>query len=433
MPTARIRACLITNPRSGRGGVNLSRVLPILRAHGWDVTVKQKLKGGMATDLARQAAKDGYDVVVACGGDGTLSEVVGGLVGTNTVVGAIPGGTVNEWTREVGISRRLDVAARQLVGAVRRRIDVGLVTVNDKKRRHFLLMAGLGIDGAVMARVSKPLKNRIGPLAVGLAAVRALPSFDPIALEIEIGETRWKGRAGQIVVGNTRGYGGFTRFTPHAFVDDGLLDLCIVTARNPANLAGQAASLLLRRHPDMHSAELYRAGRLTVNAPKAIPLQVDGGFVKEKGSTASGHVTYTFSVVAQSLTVLVPAAYDGDLFKKRPIAVSAGGDDSSTGAGNDRNGNKGKGKKRELSVVSVGPDTITAVRLKNGRVTTLLLSPDTITRDADGHKVETQAFLSRLREGDLIRVKGPADKQRGTIEAQRIKLLTPAATSPFPP
>lgn len=426
MPAASIKACLITNPRSGRGGVDLSTVLPVLREHGWEVSVREKLKGGMATDLARQAAKEGCEVVVACGGDGTLNEVVEGLVGTGTAVGAIPGGTVNEWTREVGISRRLDVAARQLVGAVRRRIDVGRVTVNEQRSRHFLLMAGLGIDGAVMARVSKPLKNRIGPLAVGLAAVEGLPSFDPMALEIDIDETRWHGRAGQIVVGNTRRYGGFTSFTPEAYVDDGLLDVCIITARGPVELAGQAAVLLLRQHPDMHSAEVYRAGRVTVHAPAAIPLQLDGGTVKAKGDTLAGAVTYTFSVVAQSLTVLVPATYDGALFQNAPIALTAASARETNPPHSVKDGEEKKtnGEKRRMSVVAVGTDTITAARIKDGRVMTLLLRPGTKLRDAEGQKAETQAFLAALRVGDLLRVKGRKDKQRGTIKARRITRLT---------
>src|SRR5689334_8077682 len=119
------RACLITNPKAGQGGVDLSEALTVLQANGWDVTVRQKLKGGMAVDLARQAAAQGYNVVVDCGGDGTLSEIVNGLVGTDVAVGTLPGGTANVWAHEMGISEQLPRAAMQLVSATRRRVDVG--------------------------------------------------------------------------------------------------------------------------------------------------------------------------------------------------------------------------------------------------------------------------------------------------------------------
>src|SRR5690348_12955526 len=146
-----VRAVLITNPRAGRGGVDLSRVLPVLRAHRWEPVVRQKLHGGHATELARDAVRAGYDVVVNCGGDGTLSEIVDGVAGSCIAIGTIPGGTENLWARELGIARRRDVAALQLAGATRRRVDVGCITVNGRHSRHFLLMAGLGFDGAVMA------------------------------------------------------------------------------------------------------------------------------------------------------------------------------------------------------------------------------------------------------------------------------------------
>src|SRR5947209_315007 len=112
-----VNACLITNPRSGRGGIDLSEPLSVLHAQGWEITVRQKLHGGHATELAREAARDGYDVVVDCGGDGTLSEIVDGVVGTDVAVGVLPGGTQNVWAHELGISPRLRVAAAQLVGA----------------------------------------------------------------------------------------------------------------------------------------------------------------------------------------------------------------------------------------------------------------------------------------------------------------------------
>jgi len=434
-----MRACLITNPRSGRGGVDLSGVLPVLREHGWDVTVMQKLHGGMATDLARQAAADGYEVVVGCGGDGTLNEIVEGLVGTDTALGAIPGGTVNEWAHEVGISSRLDVAARQLVGAVRKRIDAGHVTIEscheghdgqDRQSRHFLLMAGLGLDGAVMARLSKPLKKRIGRLAVGLAAIEALPSFEPVAVRVEIGETLWQGHVWQIIIGNTRRYGGFTSLTPEAYADDGLLDVCLLTAEGTVSLASQAATLLVRGHPDLRSAEVYRAGRVTVQAPADMRLQLDGGTVKSKRGVAPGETTYTFSTIAHGLTVLVPATYHGDLFQKSPVVIAA--TEAPPGsAGNNQQAGKGpetrapKGRKARLQVVAVGTDSITAVRKVDNRVVLISVEPDTVLKDAAGHKIDRAAFLSGLSVGSKLHVKKSKDSRwrDGSVKARRIKLM----------
>ena len=135
-----VRARLITNPNSGRGGIDLSTVLPTLESHGWEVEVTKTERAGHATELAAAAVADGVSVVIACGGDGTLGETVDGVIGSDAAVGVLPGGTANLWAREAGISDDLNLATLQLIGAQRRRIDVGRVSINGKAEQHFLLM-----------------------------------------------------------------------------------------------------------------------------------------------------------------------------------------------------------------------------------------------------------------------------------------------------
>ncbi len=430
MSSHRVRACLITNPRSGLGGIDLSPVLPILEANGWDVTVQHKLEGGMATDLARQAARDGYHVVVACGGDGTLNEIVDGLVGTGVAVGALPGGTVNEWTRELGISQRLTTAAQQLVGSIRRIVDVGRLTINGTHDRHFLLMAGLGFDGAIMAKVSKPLKNRIGPLAVGLATLRALPSFDAVSVEIAMDAVRWEGRTGQIIIGNTRRYGGFTAFTPNAYVDDGMLDICVFTATSVSALVRQATPFMLRRQARPANVELFRTGQVTIHAPSAMPLQLDGGTVHTRIEATDEGATYACTLVAQGLTVLVPAMYSGYLFQhpvSAPVPRGAKGKRTyDTHNGKQTKAANRKGAKREMQVIVVGSGTITVARAHDGRVFSVVTGPETTARDLAGHKVSLDAFLALLHVGDLVHVKGSKDHDRGMIDARRLTLRSRA-------
>ena len=172
--------------RAGRGSVDLSEAITVLQAHGWEVAVRQKLHGGHATELACNAVREGYNVVVDCGGDGTLNEIVEGVAGTGASVGVIPGGTANLWAHEVGISPSPQAAALQLVGAEQHRVDVGRVAVNGHHKRHFLLMAGLGFDGAVLRELSKPLKKRVGWLADAPAVMRALRAFRSVAVDVDM-------------------------------------------------------------------------------------------------------------------------------------------------------------------------------------------------------------------------------------------------------
>ena len=245
-----IRACLITNPRGGKGEINLAPILPALAAHGWAVEVRQKLHGGHATDLARDAVKNGFDVIIAAGGDGTVGEVVDGVVGSDVAVGVLPGGTANLWAHEIGVSLDLGLAALQLIGAQRRRIDVGHVAINGAHGQHFLLMAGLGIDAAVLSRLSKGLKKKIGALAYLPAIGRALPQAKPFAVRVDLDGVAWDGDVSQIVVGNTRRYAEVTSVTPEAIVDDGRLDVCLLLPANPVSALDQLATLLVRQHPN---------------------------------------------------------------------------------------------------------------------------------------------------------------------------------------
>ena len=424
-----IRACLITNPRAGRGGVDLSEAIAVLQARGWTLTVQQKLRGGQATELARAAADAGYDVVVGCAGDGTLREIVNGLVGTNAAFGVLPGGTVNLWAQEMGISRRLRVAATQLANAQRRWIDVGHLTVNGKHGRYFLLMAGLGFDGAVMARVSKPLKNRVGRLAVGLATLESLTSFRMVPVRAELDGVRWQGRVSQVVVGNTRRYAGFTRITTGAYLDDSLLDVCLITADGPFSAGRQLTSLVFQQHPDPQTAELYRVGAFTLRSPVPLPMQLDGGAARLKKATPTPDgMVYRFTAVSQGVCALVPSTYDGELFMReparepllhagwaseRPLALPPAPDYTAA---------EQQDRKGLLRISAIGADHFLGVRPKSGKVWTVLFDAQTQFADAHGHQQPLHEALSALRVDMPVQVTGKKDRENRTIAAQKVRL-----------
>jgi len=437
MPLSRtsVKACLITNPRSGKGPIDLTDALTVLRARGWDVRVREKRHGGEATELAQAAAHAGCTVVVACAGDGTVSEIVDGLVGTDVAVGVLPGGTANLWAHELGVSGTLRVAALQLVGAVCRRVDVGHVAVNGRHGQHFLLMAGLGLDGAIISRLSKPLKRRIGKLAVGVAALQTLPSYHATQIYADLDGVPWQGKVSQVIAGNTRRYGGFTRVTGHAFIDDGLLDICLIRTAGPAAAGRQLASLILRQRPSTADAELYRGASFTIEAPSVLPLQIDGGAVRlKKVKPKGGVVTYAFTTVAGGITVLVPRAYDGALFQHdaswsaRPSAARISIDlDASAGKKPHQHGHAAE---RYYEVIAVGPDSLTVAPIGGGAVLTVLVGPDTIIVGHDGShdaRGESSASpsLSSVQVGDIVQCKAMKIGDHTTIQARQVRLRSP--------
>lgn len=434
-----VRACLITNPKSGHGGVDLSDALTVLQANGWDVTVRQKLKGGQAEKLAREAAKQGYNVVVDCGGDGTLSEIVNGVVGTDVAVGTLPGGTANVWAHEMGIAHDLRRAAMQLVTATRRRVDVGHVDVNGKHGAYFLMMAGIGIDAAIMTRVNKKLKNRIGKLAIGLAALEALPSITTAPVQVELDGTHWRGQVSQIVIGNTRRYGGFASMTPYAYANDGQLDACLITATNPLAWMRQLLSLATRGRTASATTEVYRAASIVVRSPVVFPLENDGGVIDldEDDLTPDG-VIYTFRPMAQGISVLAPRTYLGDLFEPatlwtrtplaplKPVTSQKALEKSDVGRTGQRLRKRAKWFRQRYQVITVGGDTITAAREKDGKVVKVVVTPETRLKDLNGEKRPLWGGLTALSAEDIVRIKGVKGAAKGSIVAYRVRCEAPS-------
>lgn len=364
-------ASLIINPRTGENVARLQDILAVLWAAGWKTKVKLKEYGKHGMHLAHAAALEGRDIIIAYGGDGTLNQIVNGVMsvkGHKSAVGILPGGTVNVWAGEIGVPFDPVKAALTLVSSRIRKVDVGrievysitfpgeeptLVTSRAKKkvlkesskvRHHFLLMAGLGIDAAIMGGVSRPLKYRIGPLAVGLSAAREISEQHAFPIEIESidadqsNKVLWKGEAMQVVVGNTRRYAGFVEITSDASIDDGMLDLRIITMGDPFTTMQQLSSLLLRQKLDTTTAEYLRAPHLRLTVPANVPFQVDGSSVLLKDYLSSAdyarlqmltdpskaRITYQLDALPRALDVAIPYTYNGELFERALQHTHAG-------------------------------------------------------------------------------------------------------------
>src|SRR6266702_4888050 len=126
------RACLVINPRSGQNIAKLTDVIAVLAAAGWKTDIAIKEYGGHSMELATKAAEEGYDLVIAYGGDGTLNNVVNGIMnakGQHSIVGVIPGGTTNVWASEVGVPVDPVKSSLTLVNSEARKVDIGHVEV----------------------------------------------------------------------------------------------------------------------------------------------------------------------------------------------------------------------------------------------------------------------------------------------------------------
>jgi diacylglycerol kinase (ATP) len=277
-----------------------------LESYGWEVTMTLTGGKGQATEMARDAVESKHDVVIACGGDGTINEIANGLAGSDTALAVIRGGTANVWAKEIGVPRDPLSAVRLLCEGRRRRVDLGVVEGDGGRQRSFLLMAGVGLDGHVVDRVPEGLKRRLGAAAYVFYGLRESVLFpsQPTSLIVD-GESvsadlLW------LLAANTRSYGGVIEVAREAVADDGLLDVYVFEGRGLRQKLARGLSVLLRRHEGARGVTHRKAARIDLSPPAELECQVDGERLE--------FVPRTIRVEPRALVVVLPADDGGALF-----------------------------------------------------------------------------------------------------------------------
>jgi diacylglycerol kinase (ATP) len=219
--------------------------------------------------LARQAVHSGVDLVLASGGDGTVTACVGGVAGSGIALGVLPCGTGNLLARNLGLPLSLDQALTVALTGSDRRLDVGMAN-----GRPFVVMAGIGFDAEMLGGASEELKTRVGWAAYVLSALRHLGDRPAtVRLQADRGPPR-RVRASGVIIGNVGSLQGGVRLLPDAVPDDGVLDVAILPARGWAGWFRLAADVLLRRKTGRLDRLAWR--ELLVDTSRAWRWQVDG-------------------------------------------------------------------------------------------------------------------------------------------------------------
>ncbi|MFO7171208.1 MAG: diacylglycerol kinase family lipid kinase [Chloroflexota bacterium] len=305
---ANARVLIVYNPLAGQAESfeqDLRAAADLWRTHGWRVDLQPTHEPGDGVRIAREAAERGYDVVVAAGGDGTINEVLNGLVGTNAALAALPVGTVNVWVREIGLPLQPRATAEALLQAQVRRIDVG--RAGD---RYFLLMAGVGFDAAVVGEVRPPEKRRLGIFAYVVRAIGVALRYRGARVRVTLDGRRVGGRVLLVVIGNSQLYGGVVKITARAIIDDGLLDVCIIKGSSFLSVPLRLLSILRQRYNLDPKIEYHRARTVRVESRRGLPVQVDGDHI--------GQTPMTFEVLPGAVRALLPAQLPPDLVRTEP-------------------------------------------------------------------------------------------------------------------
>jgi diacylglycerol kinase (ATP) len=306
-----VRTCIIFNPTAkGNKARHFRHHLDEFAA---ECTLKLTTGVGDARKLATQAVEEGFEIIVAAGGDGTLNEVLNGIFNApngfeRARLGVLPLGTVNVFAREVQIPLKLERAWETLRNGRETLIDLGVVDYEENgvpARRCFAQLAGAGLDARAIELVNWRLKKKIGPLAYVVAGLKALMEGQT---KIKVTSGKSEGAGELVLIGNGSLYGGEFRIFPPADMRDGLLEACVFSKVNWLTLFRCAPRLLIRGTLPRAATANYQSETLTLTSASRVPFEVDGEF--------AGYLPATFSMRRMQLRVIVPAISDSDIQKR---------------------------------------------------------------------------------------------------------------------
>lgn len=265
-------------------------------------TVRSTKDGGHAEEIAREAVREGAGLVVAVGGDGTLNEVVNGLVeGFGRVrLGLLPLGTGNDFARSIGVPDNLEGALAVLAAGETRPLDVAVATIGGSgggETRYFLNMAAGGFGGEVSEKAAEA-KERWGPLAYMRAAIGALGEIQGFLTTITLNSAETLHlETYNLVLSNGRYVAAGIPAAPQAVLDDGLLDVMIVPAATIPQIAVLVPTVLLGRHTNSDLLLFRKATRVEIECDPPMSWNVDGEL--------AGDGPARFEVLPRALEVVV--------------------------------------------------------------------------------------------------------------------------------
>ncbi|HEV2419852.1 MAG TPA: YegS/Rv2252/BmrU family lipid kinase [Terriglobia bacterium] len=307
------QATLIYNPVAGRNPLRRERQMQqarvVLGESGIAVKMARTGGPGAATELAREAAASSSDLVIACGGDGTIYEVINGLAHASVPLGILPGGTANIIAKELGLPHDPVQAARKLPGWLPQRIALGHVTgqpVLPSKSaeivdRYFLSVAGVGFDAYVIHHLGLQFKMSLGVAAYVIEGIRQVLryGFHPIVCQTD----RKEFEATFAIVQRASRYAGWFRTAPNQSITNQIFGLSLFKSRSRFRYFLYGAAVLARQR--LRDTDLIEVRQVAFR-----PAQPSARIFFELDGEVAGTLPATFTVAPGALTLLMPPRRD---------------------------------------------------------------------------------------------------------------------------
>jgi diacylglycerol kinase (ATP) len=257
-----------------------------------DCPVRVTTHPGEAEALAKRAVEEGFSRIVAAGGDGTVSQVANGLVGSNATLGVLPMGSVNVFAMELG----LPVLNLQRCWDIIEDVNVRLVDLPSANGRYFVQLAGVGLDAQVVKETSLTFKRSFGPLSYLISAAH-IAARQPPKLFIESEHTPVE-EGSFVLIGNGRLYGGPFPFFKHAIIDDGLFDVVVFKRLGYLEIVKYLQDVVFSSDIKVPEIEYFQTRQLRITSEQDVPLELDGEL--------AGNCPVDFRIRERALRVLAP-------------------------------------------------------------------------------------------------------------------------------
>lgn len=283
------RVCIIINPAAR--GTKARRLLKELEALTRGAVIKLTSGPGDAEAQAERAVEQGYETIVAAGGDGTINEVVNGIGTAHVSLGILPIGTVNVFALELGLPLNIHNAWKVIRAHKTRAID--LASANG---HYFVQMAGVGLDAEIVQRTNLQTRRALGPLSYLLTATQVAAEKPP-RLRV-VCDDRTVAEGSFVLVGNGRYYGGPFALFNEADLQDGLLDVCVFHHTNYLAIINYFRGAIFGALSKFSDVDYFKARKLLVEANRKVPLEADGELI--------GEAPVEFAIQRRKLRVIVP-------------------------------------------------------------------------------------------------------------------------------
>lgn len=290
----------IINPKAGKGKtINIiPKIKEIFSEHYENYIIEITKYPGHATIIANEyTSKDNYRVY-AVGGDGTLNEVLNGMVGSNSLLGVIPCGSGNDFIKSIYMKKFDDDIINDTINGIVQVMDLGKV-----QNRYFLNISSVGIDAEVANNVLKYKKFPFisGALAYLLSVITTILKYKSKEIEITIDDKKININTILLAVANGRYYGGGFMVAPKANLQDGYFDLCLVSTLSKIKMLVLFPKLINGTHDKIKEVSFYKAKSVNIIAKKEMSINIDGELIKSK--------RVNYEIIERGINFIVPVIF----------------------------------------------------------------------------------------------------------------------------